>query len=86
MASKYIKKEVILKYLKIFFIISAVYFILIYFGKLDYLSKYEYSGGAILKLNYILKDGNYFLLLFFSVIGCCILVNFLERNSSQNYF
>ena len=86
MSLKYIKKEVFLKYLKIFFIISAVYFILIYFGKLDYLSKYEYSGGAILKLNYILKDGNYFLLLFFSVIGCCILVNFLERNSSQNYF
>ena len=57
-----------------------------YFGKLDHLSKYDFGGGAILKLNYMLKDGNYFLLLFFSTLGCCILMNFLERDFFQNCF
>ena len=83
---KNIKKDITLKYLKIFFIISIIYLILIYFGKLDYLSKYDFGGGAILKLNYMLKDGNYFLLLFFSTLGCCILMNFLERDFFQNCF
>ncbi len=86
MSLKAIKKEIALKYLRTFLLISFFYLILIYFGKLEYLSKYEYSGGAILKLNYILKDGNYFLLLFFSVLGCCVLVSFLEKNLLQNYF
>ena len=53
-------------------------------GKFEYLSNYEYGGGAILKLNYILAEGNYLLLLFSSVIGCCLLGNFLKENFLEN--
>ena len=81
---KYLDKDLFYKHFKIFFLVSIVYLFLFLMGKFEYLSNYEYGGGAILKLNYILAEGNYLLLLFSSVIGCCLLGNFLKENFLEN--
>ena len=82
---KYLNKNIFYKYLKIFSLVFFVYLILFMMGKFEYLSNYEFSGGAILKLNYILIDGNYLLLLISSIIGCCLLSNFLMENFRKYY-
>lgn len=81
---KYLDKDFFSHYLKIFFIFFIFYFILFITGKFQYLSNYEYGGGAILKLNYILFDKNYFLLLLSSIIGCCLIYSFLKKNFLEN--
>ena len=53
-------------------------------GKFEYLASYNFGGGAILKLNYIISEGNYLLLLLSSIFGCCLLYNFLEKNFFKN--
>jgi len=81
---KYFNKDIFAHYFKIFFIVFVLYLILFTMGKLQYLANYEYGGGAILKLNYILIEENYFILLFSSIIGCCLLYSFLKKNFLEN--
>ena len=54
------------------------------FGLLDYLSKFTLGGGAILKLNYIIKSENYILLLIFSSIGFAIVYQIIRENYKTN--
>ena len=81
---KFITKKTLIKYLKIFFLFFIFYLFLFLFNKFEYLGSYNYGGGAILKLNYILIKNNYFLLLLSSLIGCCLLYAFLEKNFLEN--
>ena len=54
------------------------------FNILSYLGNYSLGGGAILKLNYIIIEQNYFLLLLFSSIGVSILFRFLKEDLKNN--
>ena len=81
---KNINKYKLYHYSKIFFLIFSIYVILYALGKFEYLASYNFGGGAILKLNYIISEGNYLLLLLSSIFGCCLLYNFLEKNFFKN--
>lgn len=81
---KRIDKNKLYHYSKIFFLIFIIYLILYSLGKFEYLSNYNFGGGAILKFNYIILNGNYLLLLLSSIFGCCLLYNFIEKNFLKN--
>ena len=51
---------------------------------LDYLGDYSLSGGAILKLNYLIAKNNFLLLLIFSSIGFSVLVRFIAEDPKNN--
>ena len=77
-------KNFINKYYKSFIIVFAFLIFLSFLGVLDYLGNYEISGGAVLKLNYIIQKNNFLLLLVFSSIGFSILVRFLKEDFKNN--
>ncbi len=81
---KFINKKIFIKYFKIFSLFFVFYLFLLILNKFEYLGSYDYGGGAILKLNYILMKNNYFLLLLSSLIGCCLFYAFLEKNFLEN--
>ena len=77
-------KNIFLKYSKNFLSFFVFLIILHFIGMLDYLSNYTIGGGAILKLNYLIKQNNYFLLLIFSSLGFAIIVNLLRDDLKNN--
>ena len=72
------------KYFKSFFSALIIFIILSQISVLDYLSNYPLSGGAILKLNYLIKQNNYLLFLVFSSIGFSYLVQILKEDIKNN--
>ena len=52
---------------------------------LNYLGNFTYGGGAILKLNYLIQPGNYFLLLISSSVGFSIIYQILKENFKINF-
>ena len=62
----------------------SVFIILGLIGLLDYLGNYTLSGGAVLKINYLIQKGNFILLLIFSSIGFSLLFNFLREDFKNN--
>jgi len=77
-------KNIFFKYSKTFLSFFVFLIILHFIGMLDYLSNYTIGGGAILKLNYLIKQNNYFLLLIFSSFGFGIVVNLLKDDLKNN--
>ena len=72
------------KYFKSFFFAIITLTILSQVNLLDYLGNYTLSGGAILKVNYLIKKNNFFLLLVFSAIGFSILMRFFREDIKNN--
>ena len=72
------------KYFKSFFFASITLTILSQVNLLDYLGSYTLSGGAILKINYLIEKNNFFLLLVFSAIGFSILMRFFKEDIKNN--
>ena len=67
------------------FLFCLIIFILLYqINFLDYLGNYKEAGGAVLKLNYLIMKGNFFLLLIFSAIGFSILIRFFLEDKINN--
>ena len=71
-------------YFKVFSITFSFLVVLSLFNILSYLGNYSLGGGAILKLNYIIIEQNYFLLLLFSSLGVSILFRFLKEDLKNN--
>ena len=77
-------KDFFKKYSKSFFLVLTTLIILSQINLLDYLGTYVLSGGAILKLNYLIMKNNFFLLLIFSAIGFSILIRFIKEDPKNN--
>ncbi len=77
-------KNIFSKYFKTFSVFFVFLTLLHFIGILEYLSNYSIGGGAILKLNYLIKQNNYFLLIIFSSIGFSIIANLLKDDFKNN--
>ena len=77
-------KNIFFKYGKPFLLFLIFLTIFHFIGILDYLGNYTLGGGAILKLNYLIEQNNYFLLLIFSSFGFSIVVNLLKEDLKNN--
>ena len=51
---------------------------------LGYLGEYDLSGGIIIKINYLIYENNFYLLLIFSSLGLSILLRLFKENSKNN--
>jgi len=78
-------KKFLDRYLKSFIFSLIFFLILSKINILGYLGEYTISGGAILKINYLIQKNNYFLLLLFSALGFSILVRFFIEDKKNNY-
>ena len=76
---KFISKFVIS--FSIFFVLLIIFWKLNYF---NYLTNLDYGGGAILKLNLLIKENNLFLMLVSSAVGFSIIYNLLKENFKFN--
>lgn len=77
-------KNFLFKYFKIFIIVFTTLIALWQFNFLNYLGNFTYGGGAILKLNYLIKEENFLLLLISSALGFSILFQILKENFRVN--
>jgi hypothetical protein len=77
-------KNITLKYFKIFIITLLTLIGLWQFNFLNYLGDFTYGGGAILKLNYLIRAENFVLLLISSALGSSILFQILKENFKTN--
>ena len=77
-------KKFIHKYLLSFLFSLIILAVLAQFNLLNYLGKFTFGGGAILKLNYVLKPENYFILIIFSSIGFAALYKMIKENFKIN--
>ena len=67
------------------FIVALLFFVLLaQINLLEYLGNYKMSGGAVLKLNYLIAKNNYFLLLIFSSLGFSILIRLFREDIKTN--
>jgi len=76
--------DFIKKYFKSFFFALIIFIILYQISVLDYLSNYPLSGGAVLKLNYLIKQNNYLLFLVFSSVGFSVLIQLIKEDIKNN--
>jgi len=72
------------KYKNIFLLAFSSSLILWQAGFLDYLGNFTYGGGAILKLNYLIKSENFILLLLSSALGFSVLWEIIKENYKIN--
>jgi hypothetical protein len=72
------------KYKNIFLLAFSSLLILWQAGFLDYLGNFTYGGGAILKLNYLIKSENFILLLLSSALGLSVLWEVIKENYKIN--
>ena len=77
-------KKFSLKYFKPFFSAILLLLFLWQFNYLNYLGEFILGGGAILKLNYLIKAENFLLLLLASAIGFSIIYQILKENFKVN--
>tara|TARA_B100001123_G_scaffold216066_1_gene243929 strand:+ start:701 stop:2044 length:1344 start_codon:yes stop_codon:yes gene_type:complete len=77
-------KNIFNKYFNIFLLFFIFLIALHFAGVLGYLGNYIVGGGAILKINYLIKQNNYFLLIIFSSIGFSIIINLLKDDLKNN--
>ena len=73
------------RYLKSFIFSLIFFLILSKINILGYLGEYTISGGAILKINYLIQKNNYFFLLLFSALGFSILVRLFIEDKKNNF-
>ena len=78
-------KKFLFRYLKNFLIALLILVIFWKLNFLNYLGNFTYGGGAILKLNYLIQPGNYFLLLISSSVGFSIIYQILKENFKINF-
>ena len=72
------------RYYKSFLFALIVFVFLAQTDLLNYLGNYTEAGGAVLKVNYLIKKNNFLLLLLFSSIGFSILVRFINEDIKNN--
>ena len=77
-------KKFISKYLIPFAISFSFLIIFWQLNYLNYLTSLDYGGGAILKLNLLIKENNLFLMLAASAIGFSIIYSLLKENFKFN--
>ena len=77
-------KYFLAKYFKSFSFALVIFIIFSQLDLLNYLGNYEKSGGAVLKVNYLLKKNNFFLLIIFSSIGFSVLHQFFKEDIKNN--
>jgi len=78
-------KNFLNRYLKSFIFSLIFFLILSKINILGYLGEYTISGGAILKINYLIQKNNYFFLLLFSALGFSILVRLFIEDKKNNF-
>tara|TARA_B100001167_G_C16670110_1_gene257343 strand:- start:347 stop:772 length:426 start_codon:yes stop_codon:yes gene_type:complete len=67
------------------FIISFIFLIIFWkLNYLNYLTNLNYGGGAILKLNLLIKEENIFFMLIASALGFSIIYTLLKENFKFN--
>ena len=71
-------------YYRSFFFALIIFIFLSQTNLLNYLGNYEYAGGAILKVNYLIQKNNFFLLFIFSSIGFSILTRFFTEDTKNS--
>jgi len=71
-------------YYRSFFFALIIFIFLSQTNLLNYLGSYEYAGGAILKVNYLIQKNNFFLLFIFSSIGFSILTRFFAEDTKNS--
>tara|TARA_Y100000741_G_C17943342_1_gene432759 strand:- start:19 stop:597 length:579 start_codon:yes stop_codon:yes gene_type:complete len=74
----------LLKYRNVFLLALSTFLILWQTTLLDYLGSFTYGGGAILKLNYLIKPENFILLLFSSALGFAVLFEIVKESFKTN--
>ena len=72
------------KYFKSFIFTFIFFIILSQINLLNYLGEYTVGGGAVLKINYLIKKNNFLLLLLFSSFGASICINLLKEDIKNN--
>ena len=72
------------RYFKSFFFSLIILIFLSQINLLDYLGNYTQSGGAVLKVNYLIQKNNFLLLLVFSSIGFSILIRFFKEDPKNS--
>lgn len=77
-------KDFFHRYFKSFLFALVILVFLSQTNLLNYLGDYTLGGGAILKINYLMQENNFFLLLVFSSIGFSILIRFFKEDTKNN--
>ncbi len=77
-------KDFFRTYFKSFFFALIILIFLSQINLLNYLGDYTLGGGAVLKINYLMQENNFFLLLVFSSIGFSILTRFFTEDTKNS--
>ncbi len=77
-------KDFFNKYFKSFFFALIIFVFLSQINLLSYLGDYTRAGGAILKVNYLIQQNNFLLLLVFSSLGFSVLMQLFKEDSKNN--
>ena len=77
-------KDFYSKYYKSFFFALVIFIFLSQTNLLNYLGDYKISGGAILKVNYLIQKNNFHLFFVFSSLGFSILIGLFKENAKNN--
>jgi hypothetical protein len=72
------------KFIKSFTFIFLFFLVLNFTGHLSYLSDYDYGGGAILKLGYLINDSNNFLFIITSSMGFSMIYLLIREKYKKN--
>ena len=71
-------------YFKSFFSALIIFIFLSQASLLNYLGDYEYAGGAILKINYLIQEDNFHLFFIFSSLGFSVLIRLFTEDAKNN--
>ena len=77
-------KDFYSKYYKSFFFSLVIFISLTQTNLLNYLGDYTMSGGAILKVNYLIQKNNFYLFFVFSSLGFSVLMELFKENAKNN--
>ena len=77
-------KDFYSKYYKSFFLSLIIFISLSQTNLLNYLGDYTISGGAVLKVNYLIQKNNFHLFFVFSSLGFSILIGLFKENAKNN--
>lgn len=77
-------KDFYSKYYKSFFLSLIIFISLSQTNLLNYLGDYTMSGGAVLKVNYLIQKNNFHLFFVFSSLGISVLMELFKENVKNN--
>ena len=77
-------KDFFNKYFRSFFFALIIFIFLSQINILNYLEDYTMGGGVILKVNYLIHEKNFLLLLIFSSIGFSVLMRLFKEDAKNN--